>query len=676
MSGYSARMRRIKTAGCSFLLVFSLVARLAAGENAALDEAIKQYGLGHTQQALDICISALDKNPLDQSVYAYTLEILPEGRTNYGKSFKNITTKALASGQAAGIYYLGLCKLYRGTGQLKEALANCKKAKALDPASWHAYRELGLTYSKSGDTARAVETLTHGAGLAPDNYKLYYYLAVENERGKDVAAAVKNYRKALALSSASKDFDAYLYSRLIRGKMRRLGTAPRQGAAARKLEPSKTRVSPPVKPAAPKQSFESCMLEAGELIKSGDLSALEKKLETCAELNPGEPQVRVNRAGLLVTLGRYEEAIEQYQKAAGLLPAGAPLAAICHLKTAQVYSRLNNQPRTIEYYVKALEINKNDITAEMELAAVYEAAAEPRKAEALYDRVVLAQPDNTRARERLEEIRFSLLSPASLLEELRVRGAADAKKTAPSMEDLDLLKTMRLAERNGAVDYLHSKTAYTKGLIVEQQDQGKIKLMLTQAGLTKYQTLLSRDTVAFFEKKAIRLQDVFTLRDLKGRPVFEKNGRLTTEGMKAYWQARAGIKSWLMVYESVPRQQTPEEEKMKAEISALMKNGYREISEPEYLWLMKATTCPDDVLRNSPCNIQMLTAQNTRKYFLCFFEGVVCYTRESLVLAGYVLKYRENETWVPDEGKSTAFFGSGGVEKRRFCHQNKLWNGN
>ena len=199
-----------------------------------------------------------------------------------------------------------------------------------------------------------------------------------------------------------------------------------------------------------------------------------------------------------------------------------------------------------------------------------------------------------------------------------------------------------------------------------------MKLMLTLAGFKNYQTYQSRDAVRFFEKKAINLRDVFALRYLQGRPVFATGGKLTPEGMETYWNAQNGEKSWLMPYEN-PR--TPEEDQVTAAAQDLMKKGFREISEPEYLWLMKVTTCPDDILRAEPCNIKVLKAPKTVKYFLCFENVSTCFTKENGILATYILKSRAGEKDVEPAATHSAFFGSGGSEKRRFCHNGKIWNG-
>ena len=655
-------MRLRTLAAYSLLLAPLLICERgeAAVDRPALSEAAGYYRLGSAIKALETCLKALDKDPFDRDLYAYALEILPDSPSKYSAALRRITEKASANKTDEYIYYLGFCKLFRGAGQRPQALSNCKKARALEPTSWPVYRELGLTYSANGDGDRAVEILAQGVELFPDNYKAYYYLAAEYDRLNDDAAALKNYQKSLILIETTEDPDAQVYSSRIRGKIKMLAAKPVPRKQAK-----------PVKPAAPKKLSEACAKEADDLKKSGDTTGVEKKLAACESLAPHNPQIKIDRAEHLLRLGKYEEAAGEYQRAAALFGVKDPMAAFCHLKTAQIYFKLNDIPASIRQYNTALEINKNDLNAMMGLAAAYEAKADLKTAGDLYARVLKAEPGNAKARERLDEINFNLLSSEQLLEELRARGAADGKKTSPSADDLKLLRAMRQAERNGAVDYLSSKTAYTKSFILEKQEQGYIRLTLTLTGFKSYQSYLTQDAISFLEKKGITLRDIFTLRDLKGRPFFEPGGRLTEEGAQAYRQALIGEKTWLMHYEAVP---TPEEEKLTAEAEALVKNGFREISEPEYLWLMKVTDCPDNVLRSAPCNIKLLKTQRSLKYFLCYSPPPLC-SDAAGKLATYIERYRAGDTEISELTRSTAFFGTGGVKKKRFCDQGKIWTG-
>jgi tetratricopeptide (TPR) repeat protein len=645
-------------------VLYCLAFAPAAGKSAELQEAKRYYNIGQTTKAIETCIAALNRDPADETLYGYVMEIVPEGPSKYSAPLRAITDKALALKADGYIYHLGLCKLYRGAGRLPEAISSCRKARSLTPTAWPVYRELGLTYSANGENARAMETLEQGAGLFPGYYKAHYYLAAEYELGKKHQDARKSYLLSLNLLKTENNAEAMRYSGLIQDRLKRL-------EAVARTRPQRPATPPPSTANPPKNLFKTCMREAEEIKKTSGPAAMEKKLAICETLDQRSPEAKIDRAGFLILLGKYEEAVTEYQKAAGLLAGNGAMTSFCHLKTAQTYSKLNDAPKAVLYYKKTLEINKNDLNAMLGLAAAYETNRENKLAGDLYARVLTIEPANEKARARLDEIGISLLSDSQLLTELRERGTEDDGKIAPSPEDLRLLKTIRLAERNNAVEYLRSKTTYIKGLVTEKPGQDPVKLILTLAGFKSYLGHLTRDAVSFFEKKNITLRDIFLLRDVNGNPLFESDGRLTLEGMQAYWQARNGAKTWLMPYEI---SRSPDDEKLGAEAKQLIKAGFREISEPEYLWLMKATECPEDVLKNPPCGIKLLKSSRIAKYFLCYSPPPVC-TQEAATLSTYIERYRSGKTSVSELDRSTAFFGTGGVEKKRFCHDGKIWGG-
>ncbi|MBI4803441.1 MAG: tetratricopeptide repeat protein [Elusimicrobia bacterium] len=644
-----------------------------------LDNAVRAYEEGLAATALELCLEGLDKNPADRKLYLYAVEILPEGRSKHAAPLHAITARApQAWGAGDYIYPLGLCKIYRNSDQVPEALANCKKAMELEPTAWPVYRELGLTYSKNGNSKKAVETLSQGVELSSDNYKAYYYLAAEYEKASDQPRALKNYHKALKLVKKAAGFDAQAHSAAIRGKIKRFSAKKNQKPAPQ--APKKAAARPGV-------TFDACVSDAQESERKNDLAAAEKKLAACAGMMPRNARVRYDRANLLARLGRHEPAAGEYQRAAALfgkksaqaLPGDSDqiMTASCHIKTAQAWSKLGDQAKTGVYYQKALEINKNDLNALLGLAGAYEAKADLAGAAALYGRILKIEPSNAKAKERLDGINFDLLSKAEILSELKERKAVDAAKAELSEEDLDTVKIMRQAEKRGAIEYLKSRMFLMNGLTVAGQAPGGVKLLLTLAGFKAYQGCLTRDAVGFFEKKGITLRDVFLLKDLKGKPIFDPAGKLTLDGMAAYWEAQAGTKSWLTPYETAAAilEAASGKDRENPETEQALKDGYKEIFEPEFLWLLRATDCPVETLTEKPGEIlKLIKTPKQQRYFLCSAQGALCAMKGTAKLAIYIENYRRGDTHIPGT-KGTAFFGAKAAQGRRFCHNGKIWLG-
>jgi hypothetical protein len=117
-----------------------------------------------------------------------------------------------------------------------------------------------------------------------------------------------------------------------------------------------------------------------------------------------------------------------------------------------------------------------------------------------------------------------------------------------------------------------------------------------------------------------------------------------------------------MPYEDVPA--SPAAEKARAETSSALAGGYSEISEPEYLWLLKATDCPPEVMPEPPIFLKEIRSPAATRYFIC----ASCSYRSRITdqLVTLVEDYRGGKREVQSSG-GTAFFGRGGTAPPRLC---------
>lgn len=683
----------------AFLLLFLAAAgavRSAAEEQkkaSPFEEAVSAYEQGQAGKALDICLDGLEANPSDRTLYLYALEILPEERSKYGALLNAVDARS-GAGPDDYARFIGLCKIYRTTGRAADALPNCKKARELEPTVWQVYRELGLTYSKSGNRKKALEFLSQGVEISSANYKAHYYLAAEYERSGDRARALKHYRRALELAKNAEGFDSRSYSGTIEERIKRLSgkkaPAPKLPEAGKKAGAAQPAVQPAKKAAAaPPPTLEACVREADGARKKDDFAGAEKQLSGCAAMAPQDAAVRYDHADMLLRLGKYEQAVAEYQLAADLFVKKSPgktpgpkalgMAAACHIKTARTWAKLGDKPKTGLYYQKALDIDKNNLDALFGLAEADEAVPDPAAAAALYERILKIEPSNAKAKQRLTEIRFTLLSNTELLAELKERRVVDPSETELSEDDIAKAKNMRAAEKRGAIEYLKGRTMVMSGFTVSRQADGGVKLLLTGAGFNAYHSYITRDAIKLFETKGVTLRDMFSLKDLKGKPIFDPGGKLTSTGITAYWQAEDGAKSWLLSYEAPPPPPdapAPAKEKDPAEVTRAEKDGYREISEQEYSWLLVATKCPENILTEKPGEIlKIMQSAAQKRYFICYVQGALCSMRGTAKLGLYIEGYRHGDTTIAKVGRTTDFFGSGGTDRKTFCRNGKIWLG-
>ncbi len=129
------------------------------------------------------------------------------------------------------------------------------------------------------------------------------------------------------------------------------------------------------------------------------------------------------------------------------------------------------------------------------------------------------------------------------------RGLLAADSGSYTTQDEELLARIHLAETAGALRYLRARGTLD-GLAVEMKTKTGRRSRLTKAGYEKWRMLRSQDALAFFQSKDIGAVDAFKLKDLEGRPLFEKDGQLSEPGqtvlnlviadLEAHWVTASG----------------------------------------------------------------------------------------------------------------------------------------
>lgn len=654
------------------MLAAALFLRVPAGAGEELKRAHEAAALGSDAMAFDIAMEGLRTKTPDRELFLYAVELLPENSPGRARALAASAGAMLEKKSEDYAWYLGACKALRVTGKSAEALSNCKKALEQDPTVYPVYRELGLTYAAAGNPRKAAETLAQGVEISSASYQAHYYLAKMLEKRGDSSRAYASYASGLALAKRDTSLDSGRYRALIMTGLKR--------TKLKKTEIRRERTRPKAtEPAAPgdKQLAAACLGKFREEFLKDNLGMALAASDSCLKYAPSDPQLAAERAPLMVRLGKYEDGVKEYERAASLYGEKNPASALYRVKAAETWIKLGKHENALAQYRLALKAGPRDMNALKGLAAALEARSDLSGAVEIYDEILKLEPGNERARARKEELKAGTLTSAQILEELKLRHAVDEKKTAPQPEDIKLFKAIKAAEIGGAVDYLKIKAPVNKGLVMARQTENRTKLLLTGAGYKSYVFYATRDAVKFFEGKGIGLREVFKLRDLSGAPLFDPAGKLTPEGEEV-WRgsaAAAEVKTWLTIYEPVP--DNPQAVQAAKELKELEGRGYREISEPEYLWLLRATDCPEDVLQKWPIGLRMIFNGARRFYMLCYVDSTPCMLENPAVakLPLYIESYRAGNTEISDAKTSTAFFGTGAIKKRRFCENGKIWNG-
>ncbi|HCC46738.1 MAG TPA: hypothetical protein DEQ38_01260 [Elusimicrobia bacterium] len=666
-----------KISAAAGLLAAALFLRVPAGAGEELKSAHEAAALGSDAMAFDIAMEGLKTKSPDRELFLYAVELLPENSPGRARALAAAAGAMLEKKSEDYVWYLGACKALRVSAKSAEALSNCKKALEQDPTVYPVYRELGLTYAAAGNPRKAAETLAQGVEISSASYQAHYYLAKILEKRGDSSRAYASYASGLALAKRDTSPDSGRYLALIKTGLKRTELKKTE---LKKTEPKKERARAAVSgPAATgnKQLAAACLGKFREEFLKDNLGTALTASDSCLKYAPSDPQLAAERAPLLVRLGQYEDGVKEYERAASLYGEKNPASALYRVKAAETWIKLGKHENALAQYRLALKAGPRDMNALKGLAAALEARSDFSGAIEIYDEILKLEPGNERARVRKEELKAGTLTGAQILEELKLRRAVDEKTTAPQPEQIKLFKAIRAAEIGGAVDYLKLKAPVSNGLVMKKQAENRTKLLLTGAGYKSYVFYATRDAVKFFEGKGIGLREIFKLRDLSGAPLFDPAGKLTPEGEEV-WRgsaAAAEVKTWLTIYEPVP--DNPQAVQAAKELKELEGRGYREISEPEYLWLLRATDCPEDVLQKWPIGLKMIFNGARRFYMLCYIESEPCMLENPAVakLPLYIESYRAGNTEISDAKTSTAFFGTGGIKKRRFCENGKIWNG-
>ncbi|MCM2267667.1 MAG: tetratricopeptide repeat protein [Elusimicrobiales bacterium] len=614
-------------------------------------------------------LAAVKADPGDREALLRAVELLQDS-PRAAAALEASARRLLEKDPADYAGYLALCKSLRGAGRAPEAVSNCRRALELDPTAYPVYRELGLSYEAAGNPRKAAETLEQGLELSSSSYKASYDLARLLENRGDPERALPRYRQAVSLADRSPGPDSDYYRALAKAGARRAGAAAetRQKPAARPK--AKAAGAPPAKtlPGAA-----DCLEKfKAEFIKD-NLGAALAQSDACLKLAPASASLAAERAPLLVRLGRYEEGLKEYERAAGLYSSNASLAAFYRIKAAETLLKMGKGDKAVEQYRKALAANPSDLNALKGLAAAQEALSDTKGAQATYDALLKADPSDGRARARREELRSASLNDGEILEELRLRLAAPPEKSSAAPEDVKLFKAIRAAETAGAVDYVQARNPSGAGLIAQRKTGEGARLVLTAAGYKAYVFYATRDAIKFFEGEGVGLREIFKLRTLAGDPVFDAAGKLTPEGEELWRNSSRGEKTWLLPYDPVPT--SPQAVQAEKEITEAMNAGYGEISEPEYLWLLKVTTCPDDVMKAPPLSVKEFKDGAKARYFICYKQNSLCVTDENSKLPQLVAQYRDGEPDMTGGGAHTGFFGGPASKKRHFCENGRIWRG-
>jgi Flp pilus assembly protein TadD len=545
--------------------------------------------------------------------------------------------------------YLCLCRINNIKGNFELARKMCMKAKEKNPFSEDVSYEIAYLYMRNNYIDEALIEANFAYSISTQNIRTNMLLAEIFEKKGILDKAYFHYENSLRL--IKKDPLKVIGKKtLIENKIKELKD---------KIEYQKKQKKDEI--------YKNCIDEYRK-IKENAL-ALEK-LKECFRIKENkDPNLNLEYLNLLYANGKYEEFIQKAEILLNKVPNTTKKEDI-YLKLAKAYRSIHNNKKSIHYYRKI--INTIDTNELANYAEILEEENDNITAIEIYKKIYSKTGDK-KVYEKIEELETSTKSNEEILEELKKRGFVEKEKTILLPKDRKNFLSVKYLEKKGAVEWVEKNYPGYANLITTINN--KEVLMLN--GYILFLRKISQDMIRILEKNNIFPHSIFKMVDENGNQIFDEKGNMTYEGIIAYYKTKETLqKTWFYKTEidAKKSEKTTTDTEIEKTVKNLVKSGYEEITEDEYGFLQKKTTCPDDILLSYPCNIKKIKYQNKYKYFIC--SSLKCvedafYT--PIKLFSYIVSYREGSL-KDDEDAMSNFFGTG-ARKKRFCENGKIWKG-
>lgn len=343
---------------------------------------------------------------------------------------------------------------------------------------------------------------------------------------------------------------------------------------------------------------QSCLETSRRFFNAKDHIAAEHALEKCSKEEKADPNVQISMGGIKFLLAKYDEAEKSFNAALKTMPKNSSYFAYVYSNLGDIAIQKKQIKKAMDYYEKSLKYQPEDVNALVGYGYTLEKIGQKNSAVVYYKKALDIDFSNLAARKSLIRLEPDSLSDKERLEALKDRNIIAPEAESFSEEDIEMLRKILKAERGSAIDYLSLKFGITlpEGTIFERNPNTfYARKMLTLSGYNLLISKLSSEAKEFFLSKNIAVSDLFALNDLNGKPVFNKDGLLTEEGLMAYNRSLKGKKSYLLPGEK-PASTKEKEDELAMQYIA---QGYSEVTRMEFQYVEKETQCSEQTLVNS-----------------------------------------------------------------------------
>ena len=343
------------------------------------------------------------------------------------------------------------------------------------------------------------------------------------------------------------------------------------------------------------QDTQKCLDKSKTFFEQKEYLYAQKTLEDCIKTNPNDVDILVSLGGVCMKLNEFDLALIYFKNALKNMTKQSPYISYVYTRMGDCYTHIKDFEKAAQYYEASLKYEPANINSLVGKGICEEKTGNYQKAAEYFKKALAVDFTNIAARRRLIALEPDILTHDELVATMKERNILDPNATTYQEQDLNLLKKMLKAERNKAIKYLEEKYEgkIPPGLIVERYS-GKLyaRKMLSYSGYTDLMFLLSKDAIDFFIKEGAYKSEILKLRDFDGNKIFDDKGYLTEAGLTAYTLSLNGQKAYLLPSQPLPSSS----KKAQMLVQQLIKQGYMEITTPEYAYIMEKSRCSEKTL--------------------------------------------------------------------------------
>lgn len=365
------------------------------------------------------------------------------------------------------------------------------------------------------------------------------------------------------------------------------------------------------------KDIQSCLERGKKEFSVRNYIGAEDTFSRCVRLAPSNEEARLSLAGVLLTQDDLDGANAQFSEALKNMKRSSPYISYTYSMLGDIALKKHNYNNAVRYYDRSLWFNAANVNSLVGKGVITEHFGNKLAAADLYTTALAVEPLNLIARKRLISLEPIYFSNEEMLDALKQRYAVLPTKGTLSATDRELFTKIHGAEQRGGIDYLKNKyrrlpPEYTIELY---KGTGFAREVLSLAGFQALQKQIGQDALKVFLSAGVRVQDVFDLRDLRGKKIFLPDTTLTDRGFYVYTEALKGRKAFLLPNEPVPPTAAALAQTAKR-VKDIEDMGYAEISRRELDTIVSQTQCSEDTLRRKMGLYVLQLGKTQKRYFV------------------------------------------------------------